>query len=492
MTIRSGCGCLVLILTVALFALVVPDEPLWAYGQQATDGSPQATSADESSPASPSSQTSAQSSGQTSAQTSTPPPPAGHPQNPSATTTDQRKLNCRHPANPNMRKFGCKDEDREWGETLTKDWDGFRDQLRNLGITPSASYYSALQTNVSGGPHQVWGYVGQLTTAVAFNFEKLLKIPGMSLYFSDLWGTGSNLTANLGSVFEVNPDYAVGAHLGEIYLQQKFLNGDLTLAAGRLSADYTFASLPVFSNYVSGAIDASPESIAANDLSFVGPPPGLEWGAQAIYNITGAIQVAAGVFNTNANSANNGNVFALQQGNKGALVTAQLSYLYNQSSNDDGMQGQYTAGFFEDNNAFATLPLRNLSSNGNSGVFFLGQQMVYRPEGPGTTEGLTVWAAGTYSSKQLVSSMPVFGGAGFSYEGLIKQRKTDIVSVAWIYGKTSTFIPGATAAKMLEANYQWVPTRYITVIPDFQYIRRPTGTSGPGSAVLGVQVNVTF
>jgi hypothetical protein len=54
------------------------------------------------------------------------------------------------------------------------------------------------------------------TTALDFDFEKLLKIPGMSLYFSDLWGTGSNLTASLGSVFPVNPYYAVGAHLGEI------------------------------------------------------------------------------------------------------------------------------------------------------------------------------------------------------------------------------------------------------------------------------------
>jgi porin len=483
MTIHSG-GFLVWTLTAALFALVIPGRPLWALGQQVSDASSQSLSADESSTANPSSQTSPQ--------TSTPPGVPGQPQNPSTGATNQQKLKCSNAANPNLRRFGCKDQEHNWDETLTRGWDGFRDKIRDLGVTPSGSYYSALQTNVTGGPDQIWGYVGVFTTALDVNFEKLLKIPGMSLYFSDLWGTGSNLTASLGSVFPVNPDYSVGAHLGETYLQQKFLHGRLTIAAGRLGAEYTFASLPVFGNYVSGAINSTPESLVANDLSFVGPPPGLEWGAQAIYNITSAVQVAAGIFNTNANSANNGNVFVLQQGNRGALVTAQLSYLYNQSANDKGMPGQYTAGFFEDNNAFATLPLENRRSDGNSGIFILGQQMLYRPEGPGTSEGLTVWAAWTYSSKQLVSSMPVFGGAGFSYEGLIKQRKKDIVSVAWIYGKTSMFIPSATAAKMFEANYQWAPTRYITVIPDFQYIWRPTGTSGPGSAVLGLQMNVTF
>ena len=483
MTIHSG-GFLVWTLTGALFALVIPGRPLWAFGQQVSNASSQSLSADESSIASPSSQTSPQ--------TSTPPGAPGQPQNPSTAATNQQKLKCSNAANPNLRSFGCKDQEHNWDETLTRGWDGFRDKIRDLGVTPSGSYYSALQTNVTGGPHQIWGYVGVFTTALDVNFEKLLKIPGMSLYFSDLWGTGSNLTASLGSVFPVNPDYSVGAHLGETYLQQTFLHGGLTIAAGRLGAEYTFASLPVFGNYVSGAINSTPESLVANDLSFVGPPPGLEWGAQAIYNVTSTVEAAAGIFNTNANSANNGNVFVLQQGNKGALVTAQLSYLYNQNSNDKGMPGQYTAGFFEDNNAFATLPLGNRTSNGNSGIFILGQQMLYRPEGPGTTEGLTVWAAWTYSSKQLVSSMPAFGGAGFSYEGLIKQRKKDIVSVAWIYGKTSTFIPSATAAKMFEANYQWAPTRYITVIPDFQYIWRPTGTSGPGSAVLGLQMNVTF
>jgi len=482
MTNYPACGYLGLTLVAASFTLFVLGAALWGFEQQVPDKSPQSTPANESPSASPSSQTQA-------------PAPASSPsqtQNPSTGTTQQRKLNCRHPANPNTRRYGCKDEHFDKDETLTSDWDRLREKVRNFGITPTASYYSALQTNVTGGPHQMWGYVGQLTTAVDFNFEKLLKIQGMSLYVSDLWGTGSNLTANLGSVFPVNPEYAVGAYLGEMYLQQKFLNGDLTLAAGRLGANYTFAGLPVFVNYVSSGINSAPESLVANDLSFVGPPPGLEWGAQAIYNITPVVQAAAGIFNTNANSANNGNVFPLQQGNKGALVTAQLSYLGNQGPKDEGMQGQYTAGFFVDSNAFATLPLRNVSTDGNSGVFVLGQQMVYRPDGPGTTKGLTIWGAGTYSSKQSVSSMPVFGGVGCSYEGLFKQRRKDIVSVAWIYGKTSTFIPGAVAAKMLEANYQWQPTRYITVIPDFQYIWHPTGTEDAGAAVLGVQINVTF
>jgi porin len=425
-------------------------------------------------------------------QTQTPDSSAKTTQSSSPPITKLRKLNCRHPANPTKRRFACKDEDSDWGETLTSDWNGVREEAKKLGITPSGAYYSALQTNVSGGSHQMWGYTGQLTTSLDFNFDKLLKIPGMSLYFSDSWGTGGNLTSTIHSVFPVNANYAVGAFVAEVYLQQKLLKGDLTVAAGRLAAGYTFAGLPVFDNYVSLAINPTPISLATNDASYANPPPGLEWGAQATYNITPVLQVAAGAFNTNPRSANNGNIFAFQQGNKGALITAQLSYLYDQGPKDEGRQGQYTAGFFEDNNSFATLPNGNTKSDGNSGIFILGQQMVYRPEGPGTSQGLTIWGAWAYSSKQLVSPMPVFGGAGLSYEGLIKKRKSDITSVGWIYGETSKYIPNASAAKLFEANYQWMAKRYMTVIPDFQYIWNTNGAKETGAAVLGVQVNLTF
>src|SRR5664280_289929 len=475
----SGSAILLRAIVTVMFAVVMSSV---AFGQQVADaGSSSATAV----------QTAASAPGP-SAQISTAEPSAGQPPASDTTTGKPRKLKCRHPADPNKRRFGCKDEDYDWEETLAGDWAGARAEGKKLGISPSGSYYSALQTNLTGKPHQMWGFVGQLTTAVNFDFDKLLKIPGMSLYFSDSWGTGSNLTAAMGSVFPVNPNYGVGAYLGEIYLQQKFLHGNLTFAGGRIAANYTFAGLPVFDNYVSFAIDPTPVSIVNNDLSYAGPPPGLQWGAQAVYNITPAVEAAAGVFNTNPNSANNGNILAFQQGNKGALVTAQLSYLFNQRPSEKGMQGRYTAGFFEDNNAFAVLPHGAFKRDGNAGVFILGQQMVYRPDGRGTARGLTLWGAWEYSPKQSVSSMPVFGGAGLSYEGLIKARKQDIVSVGWIYGKTSTFIPDASSAKLLEVNYQWVHKRYLTIIPDFQYIVDPAGTNVANAAVFGVQSNLTF
>ncbi len=142
-----------------------------------------------------------------------------------------------------------------------------------------------------------------------------------------------------------------------------------------------------------------------------------------------------------------------------------------------GNPASTTAGFFEDSNDFAILPAGHSRSNGNAGIFVLGQQMVYQPEEADSKRGLTMWGAWAYSGKQSVSPMPVFGGAGVSYEGLIPRRTNDVVSVGWLYGKTSDFIPNASAAKLLEVNYQWVSKRYLRIIPDFQYLWQPTGTN---------------
>src|SRR5208283_3794351 len=78
-----------------------------------------------------------------SAQTQTPDSSTKQTQTPVQAITKPRKLNCQHAANPHKRRFGCKDEDFDWEEALTSDWNGARAEARKLGITPSGSYYAA-------------------------------------------------------------------------------------------------------------------------------------------------------------------------------------------------------------------------------------------------------------------------------------------------------------------------------------------------------------
>ena len=67
----------------------------------------------------------------------------------------QFRLRCLAPnpaANPYRRKFGCKDVQFDKKETLFGYWRGARSTLLDDGITPTASYIAALQTNLGGCP----------------------------------------------------------------------------------------------------------------------------------------------------------------------------------------------------------------------------------------------------------------------------------------------------------------------------------------------------
>ena len=406
----------------------------------------------------------------------------------------QQNFRCKHPADPRRRHHACDDQDFDWDETLAGGWNDIRRATKRIGITPTASYVSVLQTNVTGGKDQVWAYAGQLSFAASADLGELVKIPGLSAYVGASWGTGSNLAGSLGSTLPFSGLYAPSFYLGEMYLQQKLLGQKFTMIAGRLAAANTFAALPVFANYVNYGINPNPFSLGANDVTFFAPPAGTEWGAQASYEVTHSIQVMAGVFNTNVNSANgenHGADFTLQEGNKGVLAIGEIDYLRNQRANSTGKPGQIAAGFVHSNNSFPYLNSTG-SSDGYNGAYLMGQQMVFRPGGPGTSRGATVWGAWSHNTKDLISPIPVFWGGGLSYEGLIPARKQDLISAGLIRAEGSKYAPPASTEELLELNYQWEHSRYLTITPHVQYLWKSESHESGNATILGIQLSLTL
>jgi carbohydrate-selective porin OprB len=422
---------------------------------------------------------------------------AAHAQQPPAANpvATQPKFNCRHPANPHRRQRECNDQEFGLDETLAGGWNDIRREAQRIGITPTASYVGALQTNVTGGRDQVWSYAGQLSIAANVDFSELIKTPGLSAYVEISWGTGSNLAGSLDSPILTSGLYAPSFYLGEMYVQQKLLKKNLTILAGRLAAANAFAALPVFANYVNYGINPNPFSLGENDETFFGPPTGTEWGAQATYAVKPSIQITAGAFNTNVNSANgnnHGTDFAFQEGNKGVLAIGEIDYLRNQSANSSGKPGQITAGILHSNNSLPALTNPAQLSNGYTGVYLMGQQMVFRPDGPGTSRGATVWAAWALNSKPVISPVPVFWGLGLSYEGLVPTRKNDVFSVGLIRADASKYAPPSYTEDLLELNYQWTHSRYLAIIPHYQYLWNRESHDSRRANVLGIQLALTL
>jgi len=357
--------------------------------------------------------------------------------------------------------------------------------------------------NPSGGQSRGFTYSGTLQAAICWDLDKLIGVPGLLFNIGGGWSTGKSLSSEyVGNVFAIQSAYTAPDNgtnnltLGELYLQQQLFDAALTIAVGRLSPQDSFASLPVFNQYFSGGINPVPGSLSINDPTFTAYAPGVEWGVQALYNLTPRFQIAAGVFNTNQNSAGGakgGLDFSLQQGNRGALSVVQVNYLLNQAAGDAGLPGQFTFGGFYDSNRFASLNGAKAAESGTYSVYGMFQQMVYRDGGPASQKGLTVWGKIAIAPKSSVNTMPYFVGAGSSYQGAISGRDNDIASAGVIYGSFSRYVPHTTAETVIEANYQITLKRWLTITPDLQYIIRPSGSSAISNALaLGAQLAISF
>ena len=203
-------------------------------------------------------------------------------------------MRCPSPADPWQLYFECRGRPFDFiKETLTKDWAGFRPELNRLGITPTASYTAQLLGNPSGGQSRGFTYAGTLQASIFLDLHKLLRIPGLSFNVGGAWSTGKNLSADyIGNSFTVQSAYGSPGNgtnnltLGETYLQQQLFNNSLVIAVGRLAPANTFATMPVLNNYLNLGTNPGPGALGINDATFTLYPPGVEWGAQAIYNIT--------------------------------------------------------------------------------------------------------------------------------------------------------------------------------------------------------------
>jgi porin len=415
------------------------------------------------------------------------------------TASEYHSSLCQTPGNPRKLFFECVgihfDVIRE---TLTKDLDGYRSWLARQGITAIHSYTAQFMVNPTGGKSQGFTYAGTLQDLVSWDLHKFAGIPGLSFTVGATYASGRDLSAKyIGNVFKVQGDFngKGNVNLQEMYLQQQISDGALTIGLGRLAPANLFANMPVLDNYVNGGIDSFPASLNINDPAFVAGPPGVEWGAQAIYHLTPTIQVAAGVYNTNPHAAageDNGINFAFQQGNKGVLTIAEVTYLYNEAQGDAGMPGEYSLGGSYDSNTFMSLSNSAGTESGSYSLYALFQQMVYRDGGPGSQKGLTVWGEATISPKPGVSSMPYFVGGGSSYKGIIPSREKDTASIGVIYGSFSRHIPQTSGETAIEANYNIAVTPWLSIMPDVQCILKPGGSDIHTAVAIGAQLAIVF
>lgn len=400
------------------------------------------------------------------------------------------------------------------GDTVTGDWGGFRSRLAEAGVSVEAEYIADFQTLAAGGEDdgRGWGYAGLALAGLDFDLEKLFGWTGGRFYAQGSWSTGQDLSdRSIGALFPVAAQFTGnGARLAQLYLEQTLFGDQLSIAGGRLTTDSDFLSSPIYGEYVSAAINSSPFSIPDGQPGYT-TPPFAQWGIRAIYSPIPSIRTGIGVYaadpDVNANKEH-GLDWSVDL-DKGVMTIGEVGYLWHQEEGATGLPGTAKVGFVYSNGDLEKVRddaeeelAEDLFEDGgggsptqgdNYGFYASIEQMIYREGDAPSKEGLTGWAVVTYSPRDNINTNPLFVGGGLVYQGLIPRRDDDRLAVGVFYGKLSGAIQNVSSEKVVEVNYSFQATPWLTIRPDFQYIFNPGGRSDIDDAlVLGGEVGIVF
>lgn len=402
-----------------------------------------------------------------------------------------------------------------WETNLTGDWGGLRNTLSEEGFEVTLGYAMEFMANPIGGEDQGQTYVHNVLLELDFDLAKLIGLPNSAFRVRGSQRSGSSLSRDyVGNAFSVQQLYGGGQtwRLVEVEMDHDLFDGRLNLAYGRLAATNDFLTSPLYCQFVSNAICGQPPAPFFNMPNGITAYPLAVWGARARVKPTSDTYVQVGVYDgewrqegrndhgTNFSFGSNGVLILSEAGYKPEAGLLGLPAAYK-------IGGYYHTGDFNDvgkntsgGNIFRQ-PLGAETHSGNSGVYTLIDQMLYREE-PGSSKGLYGLFVFVAAPRTDRNTFPYFVSSGLIYEGLFDSRPKDKAAVAIASGFFSQDLRNAQgnadvdqqhAETVLEVNYQFQITNYFYVRPDIQYVVNPKGYRDVDNAfVIGFEAGIDF
>jgi len=432
---------------------------------------------------------------------------------------------------------------------------GVRTALEKAGVTFSLTYIGETLGNATGGTRRGAIYEGRLDTQLDVDLDKLLGWQGASFHtnFYQIHGHGlsryylNNLLVAGG--IEALPT----TRLFELWLEQKFLDGQFTIRAGQLAADSEFVVSQTAGLFVNNTFGWP--TINAANLPSGGPAyPFATPAVRAKFTPNENFSFLIGLFNGDpAGPAGPFDDPEPQRRNRTgtnfrisdpALLMTEASYAYNSGKDSTGLPGTIKLGYWHHFGRFNNQRLDNIGFSladpqssglarrlrGNDGLYAVFDQTIYRV--PGTDDqGASIFArlASSPSDRNLIS---FYADGGLAYKGLLPGRPDDTFGVNVAYAKisgrarqrdrdarlfaaagaidpetgelnyTGGALPVRSSEASIEVTYQMVVIPGWTVQPDFQYIFRPGGNiSNPrdpngaavkNAAIFGLRTTIRY
>lgn len=388
------------------------------------------------------------------------------------------------------------------GQYLTGDWGGWRCRLKQEGLDITGDYTSDTMFNVSGGKSRGGAYADSWGINFDFDLAKLIGLANTHFYVSLVDRNGADLSVDrVGNQFSLQQIYGNETFtVNNVYFKYNFGGQYDFFKIGRVNAADDFQQADMYYDFVSNAIDGNPIGVFYSITNF-SAYPNAQWGAllqaEPVNHIVGKIAV----YNTNNNS-NETKYHGLNwsfRNDNGALVMTEWDFI--NGNQNDALPAKYGIG------AMYVTGNQQISYNsgehvwGDYGFYYQIYQMLYRPNGPGTKQGLGGFLAMQFFPNDR-NEMPFFGDAGLKYTGIIPQRPDDFIGIAYAYGRYSpdlakqqneAGVPAQNFEGMVELTYRIQVKPWLYVQPDLQYIIKPKGTGDIDNALaIGAQVGITF
>lgn len=455
---------------------------------------------------------------------------------------------------------------------MTDSWGGSRTELSERGVEFTVDYLGEVLGSCSGGSRtlnpkgrdpQGVIYEGRAEWALDIDFEKLTSVwKGGRFHVCAYEIHGTDLTGQyLGNLMPVSNIEAFDTlRLFELWMEQTWMDDRISLRAGELAADSEFLISDYASLFINGTFGWA-AMVANNAVSGYRVTQGsgfLPAGGAPAYPVAGpgirlrvspieSIELMGAVFDGNADPGepsghplnNSGTRFNINK-NEGLFSIFEMNYRFNSDKDSKGLPGSYKMGGWYSTGRFADSRFDNgfgLSiadtttdvngdgaadgtglarvRDGNYGIYFVADQMVFREKETGD-EGLGIfWRIG--GSPPDRNPIDFYSDWGLNYKGLIPGRDQDVLGVGVAFahlsddqrklandtnqdalnpasnnfGNALAGIPDEEV--ILEVTYQFQMTPWWFLQPDFQWIFQPRGLKSVDDIVIfGARIGVCF
>jgi porin len=387
---------------------------------------------------------------------------------------------------------------------------GTRAWLASLGLTYSFVYTHDILGNLRGGVRQGLVDQGKLEYNMAFDFEKLTGWHGLTFY-TNMFGIHNTGRFRRDFVGGINTIAAIEANstvrLSEVWLEQKFWDDKASLRVGQLAADVEF----FFSVLSFPFLQSDWATITALNLPSGGPAyplstPGVRLKIDPAPNVSMLLAVfngdPAGPPPPDDEQVRNryGLNFRVQDP---PFIIAETQFRANQGKQDTGLARGLKLGAWAHIDKFADQRIANdftlladpggsgqpLLRRGNSGVYAVIEQQLYRPQDGAPDSGVSVFSRISASPSDR-NPIDFYVDGGIVFSGMVPGRPDDKFGASAMFARFSdsarafdrdviafTGLPGVVRdfEANLEINYMYHVIPGWTVQPVFTYVWHPSG-----------------